>query len=72
MTLNQFKILLNKINLNCLLLNSFSLNGIQLHKVNELFISTLDEIINLFNSIQQYTMQLATMAEFTHIELIIT
>ena len=68
---NQFKTPLNKINLNFLLLDNFSPNGTKLHKTNKLFIFALDEVLNLFNSMQQYTTQLTTMAEFTHAELII-
>ena len=51
--------------------NNFLLNGIQLHKTNKLLVFALNEITNLFNSIQQYTMWLVMMIEFIHIELII-
>ena len=67
---NQLKTLPNKINLNFSLLDSFSLNDTKLRKVNKLLVSALNEILNLFNSMQQYMARLTTIIEFTHAELI--
>ena len=69
-TLNQPKTPLNKINLDFLLLDNSPLDGTKLHEINKLFVFVLDEVSGLFDSVQQYTTWLTTIAEFTHVELI--
>ena len=69
--LNQFKTLLNEINLNFLLFDNSPPNNIKLCKTNKLFIFALNETPNLFNLVQWYTAQLIIITESTHAELII-
>ena len=56
--------------MNFLLFNNFLLDDTKLHEANKLFISALDEVPSLLDSVRQYTTQLVTITEFTHTELI--
>ena len=70
--LNPFKISPNEINSKFSLLNNFLLNDTKLLEINKLSLFTLNEILNLFNLIKQYTTQLLIMTEFTYVKLITT
>ena len=67
---NQFQTPLEQINLNFLLFNNSSLNGTELREANKLLIFVLNEILNLLDSVQQYTTRLVMITESTHTEFI--
>ena len=69
--LNWPETLLNEVDLDFSLLNSFPPDGIQLREANKLFVFVLNEIAGLFDSVWRYMVWLVMMAEFMHAELII-